>query len=798
MKFSEQWLREWVNPAVNTAQLAHQLTMAGLEVDAIEPVAAEFSMVVIGEVLTVEPHPDADKLRVCTVNVNEAEPLSIVCGAANVRAGLKIPAALVGAKLPGDLKIKQSKLRGVPSHGMLCSAKELGLAEQAEGLMELPADAPVGQDIREYLNLNDVTIELGLTPNRGDCLGMAGIAREVGVLNQTTVTPVAIAAVKAEINDTLDVKLEAGADCPRYAGRIIRGINSAAVTPLWMQERLRRSGLRSLSPVVDVTNYILLELGQPMHAFDLSKLKGAIKVRHAGDNESLTLLDGQEVQLTKGSLLIADEQAPLALAGIMGGKPSSVTDQTQDIFLESAYFNPLAIAGRARGYGLHTDSSHRFERGVSPAMQVEAIERATRLLLDIAGGQPGPVIEARLDPLMPGRNPVSLRESRIERVLGISMDTRQVADILTRLGMLTEKAPSSEGQVWQVTPPAFRFDIEREEDLIEELGRIYGYDNLPQTCPQIRMQMQPQAESKISLRKIRQVLVERGYYEAITYSFVDPKLQKLLDPERQPQILANPISNDLSVMRTSLWPGLVQAALYNLNRQQNRLCLFECGLSFVQQDTDLRQKMMIAGVVTGSLSPEQWGLDERPVDFYDVKAHLEELLALSGDVAAFEFRAETHPALHPGQTAAIYHSRDGKLIGWLGTLHPAVEQTLGLNQRLFVFELALESLQEGRIPVFSPLSKYPAIRRDIAIVVDQDINASQIQQCIGRVASEKLQKVELFDVYVGEGIDSGRKSLALGLTLQDLSRTLTDNEVDTEISKVVSALCAELGATLRE
>jgi len=794
MKFSEKWLREWVNPDIDTEALAHQLTMSGLEVEAVEPVAAEFEKIVVGEVLSVEAHPDADKLRVCKVNVGDDEPLNIVCGAANVRTELKVPAALVGARLPGGLKIKKSKLRGVPSHGMLCSEQELGLAEQAEGLMELPADAPVGIDVRDYLKLDDVSIELGLTPNRGDCLSIAGIAREVGGLNRIKPTPPVIAELAAEIGDLLPVKLEAGADCPRYVGRIIRDINPGASTPIWLQEKLRRSGLRSLGPVIDVTNFILLELGQPMHAFDLAKLKGEIVVRHASEGESLTLLDGQQIRLQQGSLLIADSVAPLALAGIMGGADSAVSDETQDIFLESAYFNPLAIAGRARSYGLHTDSSHRFERGVSFELQREAMERASALLLEIVGGRPGPVIEQTREEDLPVRTSVTLRETRIQRVLGVKVAPDKVVEILSGLDMAVEAIDGG----WRVTPPAFRFDIEHEVDLIEEIGRIHGYDNLPESRPQIRLQMQPSSETRISMQQIRQVLVQRGYYEAITYSFVDPKMQKLLDPAQEPVALLNPISSDLSVMRTSLWPGLVQAVIYNLNRQQNRLSLFESGLKFVMQDAELQQKMMLSGAVTGEAWPPQWGMESRKVDFYDIKAHVEALLTLGGKIEDVEFRVKEHPALHPGQSAAIYHSQSGNLLGYIGALHPEVERALGLNQRVFVFELALEYVQEGQVPAFSPLSRFPAIRRDIAVIVDEAIESQKVHDCILRATSSRLQNVELFDVYVGEGIDSGRKSLALGLTLQDLSRTLTDSEVDSEIQNVVSALSAELGATLRE
>jgi phenylalanyl-tRNA synthetase beta chain len=792
MKFSEQWLREWVNPPISTNELAHQLTMAGLEVEAVEPIAGTFNKVVVGEVLRVEPPPDADKLRVCQVNVGESEPLNIVCGAANVRQGLKAPVALVGAVLPGDFKIKKSKLRGVPSHGMLCSTKELGLSEQAEGLMELPADAAVGEDMRTYLQLNDVSIELGLTPNRGDCLSLAGIAREVGVLNQAEVSPPEIPPQAAMIKDTFPVTLAAEADCPHYVGRVVRGINPTAETPLWMQERLRRSGLRSLGAVVDVTNYVLLELGQPMHAFDLQKLSGEIHVRHAQAGEAITLLDEQTVELEAGSLLIADKVGPVALAGIMGGADSAVSNQTTDIFLESAFFDPQAIAGRARSYGLHTDSSHRFERGVAPDLQVPAMERATQLLLAIVGGKAGPVIEVSAVDHLPTRAPITLREARITRVLGAHVPAEAVSYILARLGLKIERTESG----WEVIPPSFRFDLGIEEDLIEEIGRVYGYDNLPSTVPSVHLQMPSRPEAHIRIDRIKQTLVDLGYAEAITYSFVDPGLQQVLDPQQEAIGLTNPISADMGVMRTNLWPGLVQVLKYNLNRQQNRLFLFECGLKFVRQDSELKQEMMVAGAVTGSRYPAHWDRTNEAVDFFDIKGQVECLLDLTGLTELFTFQFEAHPVLHPGQSAAIY--RQDRLVGWLGALHPSVEQALGLSQRVYVFEIEAAALRQGQVPAFMPLSRYPSIRRDIAVVVEKAISAAEVLDCIRLSGSEYLTNVELFDVYVGEGIDSGRKSLALGLTLQDLSRTLTDSEIEQELNQILSVLDSKLGATLRE
>ena len=804
MKFSEQWLREWINPDISTDELSHQLTMAGLEVDAIEPVAAEFTKVVVGEVLSVEKHPDADKLNVCQVNVGEDEPLNIVCGAANVRKGLRIPAALVGAVLPGNFKIKKSKLRGVPSHGMLCSTSELGITETAEGLMELPSDAPVGTDIRDYLNLNDVMIELSLTPNRADCFSIAGIAREVGVSNKMPVNEFKQAAVKAEIKESVEVKLEAGKDCPRYLGRVIKGINVKADTPLWMQEKLRRSGIRSLGPVVDVTNFVLLELGQPMHAFDLAKINGAIHARHAKAGEKLSLLNDQDITLTEGCLVIADDKQPLALAGIMGGADSAVSDgasstPTTDILLEAAHFNPLIIAGKARSFGLHTDSSHRFERGVAASLPITAIERATELLLDIVGGKAGPVINVSKEADLPKRDVVSLRAERVKRVLGIDLSREEITGMLSRLDL----KPTETKEGWKITAPDFRFDIAIEEDLIEEIGRIFGYDNLPVSQASSALSMVAKPEAKLRMNRLRQVLVQHGYQEAITYSFIDPEMQRLFDPDTKAIELANPISADLAAMRTSLWPGLLTAVKYNLNRQQSRVCLFEYGLKFVPLDdevTDIQQEKMLAGVITGSKTPEQWGEVTESVDFYDIKNHVESVLEMTGRASDFQFEANKNDVLHPGQTAAIRDlaAKDQPIIGWVGALHPRLQKKLGLSQNAYLFEINMKNIEMGAIPAFQPLSKFPAIRRDIALVMDEAVTAQEVQNCIQKVAGESLSKFELFDVYRGEGIDFGRKSLALGLTLQDLTRTLTDTDVDKELNKIIDVLKQSLGATLRE
>jgi phenylalanyl-tRNA synthetase beta chain len=793
MKFSENWLREWVNPPISTEQLVQQLTMAGLELDYVEPVAASFNKVVIGEVLSVEAHPDAKKLKICQVNVGEQTPLNIVCGAPNVHAGMRAPTALVGARI-GDMKIKKSKLRGVPSHGMLCSAQELGLAESSEGLMSLPLDAPIGEDIRHYLQLEDVSIEIDLTPNRGDCLGIEGLAREVGVLTRSEVTPPDCVPITATITDTFPVEIDAPQACPRYIGRIIKNVNANAPTPLWMVERLRRSGLRSISAIVDVTNYILLELGQPMHAFDFACLSDGIQVRMAQSGESLTLLDEQTVKLDEETLVIADHQHALAIAGVMGGLASAVTSTTQDIFLESAFFAPEHASGTARRYGLHTDSSHRFERGVDPQLQRRAMERATTLLLDIVGGEVGPVIEAAEDSHLPMSHPIELRASRIKRLLGQSLDSSEVSDILKRLGLIAIQ----NGDTWQVCPPTFRFDISIEADLIEELARVHGYNHLPTHAPQSRLVMHPQ---QITQEQLEAVLVQRDYQEAITYSFVDPKQQADVDPQTPSLTLSNPIASDMAVMRTTLWTGLLQAVQYNQKRQQETVRLFETGLRFINnQEKGLQQEKMIAGVVTGSRLPEQWGQTTQPVDFFDIKADVEALLSLTASVEAKtieqRFTPTTHPALHPGQTAEIY--RGNEWIGLLGAVHPRLVQQLELVPPVYLFELRLAPLCQASIPQFKEVSKYPAMRRDLAVVVSQEITAAQLLDCIKQSAPDILYAWQLFDVYQGQSIELGQKSLAIGLIFQAFSRNLTDQEVDTVLVQLLNTLEQNLGAQLRK
>lgn len=792
MKFSELWLREWVNPSITTDELAKTLTMAGLEVEAVEPVAGDFDNTVVGQVKSIEPHPDADKLNVCQVDVGKKDLLQIVCGASNVRVDMKAPVALVGATLPGDFKIKKAKLRGVESYGMLCSEKEIGIADSAEGLMVLPEDAPIGKDIREYFWLDDQSIELGLTPNRGDCLGIAGIAREVGTLCNTEVTPDQADDVEITSDQQVPVSVEVPEDCPRYLCRVVEGINPSAETPMWIQEALRRSGLRSLGLVVDITNFVLLELGQPMHAFDLEKIKLGICVRHARKKEKLTLLDGQEITLEEGTMVIADDKQAVALAGIMGGADSAVSNATTTILFESAYFNPLSIAGRARNYGLHTDSSHRFERGVDYELQRRAIDRATGLLIKVAGGSAGPVVEVVSEEKLPQREQITLRSARIERVLGEAIPNEQVENIFKRLGMTVD----TQNDGWKVVAPSFRFDIEIEEDLIEEVARVYGYDALPTTMPDSGATMQSYTETRIPQSRLQDILTCRGYQEAITYSFIDPEIQRLISPDESPIELENPISADMSVMRTSLWPGLLQAAIRNLNRQQNTVKFFEFGLKFLGQVADIKQERYLSGLITGNALPEQWGEKGRSVDFFDLKGDVEALLATISEKDSFSFKAEEYSALQPGQTAGIYNSK-GEKIGILGALHPSIESSLGVNQKVFVFELAAKCFENARIPRFESLSKFPEIRRDIALVLDEDITVSQLESVVREASSELLTNFQLFDVYQGKGIDSGRKSVAFGLTFQDQSRTLEEADVEGAMAPILSAVEKQLGATLR-
>ncbi|EMP57087.1 phenylalanyl-tRNA ligase subunit beta [Marinobacter santoriniensis NKSG1] len=789
MKFSEQWLREWVNPNIGSQELMDQITMAGLEVDGFEPVAGEFTGVVVGEVQSVEPHPDADKLRVCQV-YDGLETVQVVCGAPNVRQGLKVPFAVVGAVLPGNFKIKKAKLRGQPSQGMLCSESELALSDNHDGLMELPGDAPVGQDMADYLKLNDITIDVDLTPNRSDCLSIKGIAREVGVLNSMQVAEPDIQPVPAAHSEVPEIRVEAPEGCPRYLGRILRNVDLQAASPLWMQEKLRRSGIRSIDAAVDVTNYVMLELGQPLHAFDREEIQGGIVVRMAKPQEKLVLLDGQEVELTEDTLVIADHEKPVAIAGVMGGEHSGVSPKTRDLVLEAAYFDPITLAGKARHYGLHTDASHRFERGVDYKLARDAMERATQLLMDIVGGEPGEIVEVASKDELPSDRVVDLREKRLADVLGLAIDRTTVEEILTRLGMPVEKL-LKDG--WRISVPSFRPDITIEEDLIEEVGRIFGYNNLPVTEPTGSLGLRVREEARRPVSAIRNYFVDQGYQEAVTYSFVDPAVQKLVDPDRDGIALANPISADLSVMRTTLWSGLLKTVAYNQNRQQPRIRLFETGLRFEQNDQRIDQQPMLAGVVVGNQYPENWVNGRRTADFFDVKGELEGLFRLLG--IEIQFVASQHPALHPGQTAELM--RDGEHVGWLGTLHPQVQKNLELNGTILMFELFLNSIVTGYVPNFKEISKFPEVRRDLAIIIGADVAFSDVERVARKHAGDRLTALRAFDVYEGESLGEGNRSLALSLFWQHPERTLNEDEVHSLFTGVIDALKEELGATLR-
>lgn len=784
MQFSEAWLRSLVNPDLDTRQLGHLLTMAGLEVEALEPAAPAFTQVVVAEILSAEKHPNADRLQVCQVNVGEAQPLTIVCGAPNARAGLKTACARVGARLPGDFAIKQAKVRGVESFGMLCSAKELGLTAEAEGIMELAADAPVGAILRDWLGLDDTLITLKLTPNRGDCLSVSGIAREVAALTSAPMQAVDCTPVPAAMTDTLPVAIEAEAACPRYCGRVIKGINPQATTPPWMARRLERSGLRPIHPVVDVTNYVLLELGQPMHGFDLARLQGTVRARLARAGEKLTLLNGQDLDLKADSLVIADDAGPLALAGIMGGQASGVTATTVDIFLEAAHFTPEAVAGRARGYGLSTDSAHRFERGVDPELPLQAMERATRLILDICGGRPGPVTVA--GPGVVPRAPIPFRPQRARRLLGFTLADEVMAGILTRLGMGVVSA----GDGYLVSAPGYRFDIRREVDLIEEVARVHGYDAIPAASLTGAHAMLPSPEAERAAMGVKSLLVSRGYQEVVTYSFISADLDADFRTQGETVPLVNPIASQMGVMRGSLLGGLIQTLRHNLNHGQERLRLFELGRVFVSP-RPADQPLRMGGLAYGTALPEQWGDKARATDFYDLRADLEALL----HPLQATFTPERHLALHPGQSARI--SVDGVAVGWLGALHPALTQKYGLPRTPFLFELDLAPLLRRPMPRYAGVSRLPAVRRDIAVVVDADIPVGEI---LTRVHAEKPALVadfNLFDVYQGQGVGSGKKSLAFKVLVQHTEKTLTDQEIDAAVQGVLEILRNNFKASLR-
>ncbi|MFO1205216.1 MAG: phenylalanine--tRNA ligase subunit beta [Burkholderiales bacterium] len=782
MKFSEQWLRTLVDPALDTEALAHVLTMAGLEVEEVAAAAPAFSNVVVAAVLDVAAHPDADRLHVCTVDVGEGAPRTIVCGAPDVAPGMKVPCALPGARLPGG-EIREALVRGVASAGMLCSARELGVSEDASGLLRLPEDAPVGDDFRRYYGLDDRLFTLKLTSNRGDCLSVLGVARDVAALTGAPMQAVPIAPVSPGGSDRIAVHIEAAQACRRYCGRVVRGVNIAAPTPLWMRRRLEGSGVRPISAVVDITNYVMLELGQPMHAFDLAKLDGGICVRFAREGERLLCLNEQEVLLTPDYLVIADATGPVALAGIMGGAETAVDAATVDLFLESAFFDPPAIAGRSRKLGFTTDSSHRFERGVDFELPERALERATRLILDCCGGEPAPITEVRTQ--LPERPAVALRAARVPKLLGIDPGREAITAIFERLAMTVE----GRGDILAVTPPSFRFDIAREEDLIEEVARVYGYEHIPPQPLATTSAMLPLPEAVSDLHALRSTLAQRGYQEAVTYAFVDPAWEADFG-DVPPLRLANPIAAHMSVMRSTLVSGLIDRLRFNLNRRQARVRLFEVGTVFLGTAAE-QQPVRIGGLAYGPVVPEQWGVETRNVDFFDVKGDLDALC----HPLLLTLEAARHPALHPGRAARVF--LDGDPVGWLGELHPQWQRKYELPLATIIFELDAECLQQRPVPRFRGLSRFPTVRRDLALVVDEKVAAAALQECLRRAAPERVTELVLFDVYRGKGLDYGKKSLAFRVVLQDTRRTLTDEEADAAIATLIAAAEQEYGARLR-
>ncbi|MGE7136061.1 phenylalanine--tRNA ligase subunit beta [Luteibacter sp. NPDC031894] len=792
MKFSENWLRELVAIDADHAALVHALTMSGLEVEDVTPLGEGLDGVVVAEIVEAVKHPEADRLQVCKVDAGQGALLQIVCGAPNARVGIRVPLATVGATLPGGIQIKAAKLRGVESNGMLCSAKELGIDADASGLLELPADAPVGKPLAEYLGLPDATIELKVTPNRPDVLGLNGLAHDVAALFGSRVQ--AVGEVDAPINSSLSrqVRLEAGADAPRYLGRVIEGVDATARSPLWLAERLRRSGIRPISAIVDITQYVMLELGHPLHAFDNDTLSGAIRVRHAIDGETLKLLDGNDAKLDASFVVIADEDRALAVGGIMGGFASRVTDSTRNVFLEAAHFAPAAIMGRARKLGLHTDASHRYERGVDPALPKRALERATELLLQLAGGKAGPITVAERPEDLREHAPVLLRHARLRRVLGIDVAAGEVTRIFTALGMGVAEVADG----WRITPPSSRFDIEREEDLIEEVARIHGYERIPTHVPAGEIALRAEPEARLTEMALRDQLAARGYYEAVTLSFVNAELLKTWGLDRDSVPLANPLSADLAVMRTSLLPGLVEALRHNRARQQERVRLFEVARSYHATGGAPDEVGRVALVASGTARAEQWGEASRTVDFFDLKGDLDALIAHTGEPQRWSVDAGDLPSwLHPGRGARVL--RDGQPAGFLGALHPALAKALDLGPDVHVMELALEPILARRLPSAGRVARFPVVRRDIAVELPEDVSWAAVEAAVRGALGEVLKEVRLFDRYAGKGIDEGRKSLAMGLILQDASRTLTDDDADARVADAVGALEKSCKAKLR-
>ncbi|MFP3029314.1 MAG: phenylalanine--tRNA ligase subunit beta [Arsenophonus sp.] len=794
MKLSEFWLREWINPEISTEALSDQMTMAGLEIDDVKPVAGQFQGVIIGEIVECLQHPNADKLRITKVNIATEQLLNIICSAPNCRPGLKVAVATVGAILADKFKIKLTKLRGEVSEGMLCSYSELAISNDHVGIIELPDDAPIGIDIRNYLQLDDNVFKVSFTTNRVDCLSILGIARDISAINNLELNEVKIQPVKSTDGSIFPIRVEAPMACPRFLGRVMKGIDVTAQTPSWMREKLCRSGIRAIDPVVDITNFVLLELGQPLHAYDLDRLNGGIIVRMAKQDETLVLLDDSKVTLQQDTLVIADKKNALGIAGIFSGKHSSINENTTNILLESAFFDPLAIAGRASNYGLYTEASYRFERGVDPQLQYKAMERATRLILEVCGGKVGNIIDISHQTSLPKVVKITLTRQKLDRLIGHSISDIKVTQILDRLGCQV----ICDQDNWHVVAPSWRFDMQIEEDLIEEIARIYGYNNIPNVHLHADLVMIPRYESVLPLKRVKTLLIDRDYNEAITYSFVDPKIQQLMYPNSKAMILAEPISANMSAMRLSLLPGLLTTVTYNQNRQQNRIRLFETGLRFVPDvnaEHGIRQELMLAGVITGNRYEEHWLQEKRAVDFFDIKGDVEAILALTGKLDNIIYKTHSDPPLHPGQSAGIYLNNN--FIGYIGVIHPELGNKLDLNGRIFVFELLWDTVAERVIPKANMLSHFPANRRDIAVVVPEEVATSDILAECKKISINHIVDINLFDVYCGKNVAQGYKSLAISLILQDTNRTLKEEEIAETVDKCVAALKQRFQASLR-
>ncbi|MDH4047662.1 MAG: phenylalanine--tRNA ligase subunit beta [Gammaproteobacteria bacterium] len=792
MKFPENWLREWVNPELDTAALAHQLTMAGHEVDEITVQGANLDGVVVAEVLSVIRHPDADRLSVCQVTYGEDAPVEVVCGAPNVRQGMKAAFAGPGTSLPNGMKLRRSKIRGVVSNGMLCSAIELGLGDESDGIIELPADAPTGKPLTKYLALPDAVLDINLTPNRGDCFSVAGIARDIAAMTGAKLVSPVLPAVPVTSDTSHPVRIGTPSACPRFAGRVVRNIDPSATSPLWMIERLRRAGLRAIHPVVDITNYVMLELGQPLHAYDFAKLNGAIEPRFAKAGEILVLLDEREIELHEETLVISDDSGPIGLAGIMGGLSTAVSDETQDVFFEAAFWPQDVISGRARHYSLHTDASMRFERGVDPGIQARAVDRATGLLLSIAGGAAGPLTDVRDENHLPGVRTIELRRSQLARLLGTEIPSEDVEKILDSLQI--DVKSKSDG--WSTRVPRYRFDLAIEHDLIEEIARIHGYDRIPEKTETAALPLSAVSEKHTDLERVADTLVARDYREVVTYSFVDSKTDRLVTGQLSELVLANPISSEMAVMRGSLWGGMLGSAAINLARQQERVRVFEIGKSFHGTLAEPVEILRVSGLAIGAVHGEQWGSKPRPVDFFDIKSDLMAVLHLTGSAQHFTFAAQEHAALQPGQSAGIW--RDGALVGMIGKLHPAIAKELDIRKDAFLFELDADAAFAASIAIAGPISRFPSIRRDIAVVVKEEVLAAELQQAVAAAVPELIREVRVFDIYRGQGIEAGLKSVALGLILQETSRTLTDQDADSAMQQAVRKLEQEFGAELRD